>query len=52
MTSNPIMVSALGTITKELVKRLEDLEIRGQVEIIQNTTLFRSAQILRRVWEA
>ena len=33
-----IVISALGTITKELVQGLEDLEIRERVETIQNTT--------------
>ena len=45
----PIVVGALGTIPKALIKRLEYLEIRGQVETIQTTTLLRSARILRRV---
>ena len=31
MTVIPVVVSALGTILKGLVKRLEDLEIRRQV---------------------
>ena len=37
----PIVISALETIHKGLIKRLEDLEIRGQVEIIQTTALLR-----------
>ena len=41
-----IEVSALATNLKGLIKRLEDLEIRGQVETIQTTALFRSARIL------
>ena len=31
-----IVIGALGTIPKGLVKRLEDLEMMGQVETIQN----------------
>ena len=46
----PIVISALGTIPKGLVKRLENLRIRGQGETIQNTAL-RSARIQRRVLE-
>ena len=46
-----IVVDALGTIPKGLVKEMEDLEITGQVETIQTTTLLRSARILRRVLE-
>ena len=33
-----------GTITERLVQGLKDLEIKGQVEIIQTTTLLRSAK--------
>ena len=41
----------LGTMTKGLVKGVEDSEIRGRVETIQTTALVRSAKILRRVLE-
>ena len=51
VTMIPIVVGAHGTISKELVKELEDLEIRGQVEAIQTTALLRSARILRIVLE-
>ena len=37
VTIVPIVVAALGTITKGLWKGLEDLEIGGRVEIIQTT---------------
>ena len=33
VTVIPILIGALGTVTKGLVKELEDLEIRGRVEI-------------------
>ena len=46
-----IVIGALGTVTKGLIKGLEDLEIRGRVETIQTTALLRSARILRRVLE-
>ena len=46
-----IVIGALGTLPKWLVEGVEDLEIRGQVETIQTTTLLRSARILRRVLE-
>ena len=42
---------AFRTVTKGLVQELEDMEIRGWVEIIQTTALLRSARILRRVLE-
>ena len=45
----PIVIGALGTITKGLVKGLEDLELKGQAETILTTALLRSARILRRV---
>ena len=51
MTVIPIVIGALATITKGLIQRLEDVEIRGQLETIQTTTL-RSGRILRRVLEA
>ena len=41
----------LDTIPKGLVKGLEELEIKGQVETIQTTALLRSARILRRILE-
>ena len=47
----PIVIGSLGTVTKGLVQRLKVLEITGQVETIQTTTLLRSARILRRVLE-
>ena len=34
VTILPIVIGALGTVTKGLVKVLEDLEIRGRVETI------------------
>ena len=43
----PIVIGALGTITKRLLKGLEDLEVGGRVETIQTTTLLRTARILR-----
>ena len=46
-----IVVGALGTISRGLIKGLEELKIRGQVETIQTTALLRSARILRRVLE-
>ena len=45
-----IVIGAFGTVTKGLIKGLEDLEVGG-VETIQITTLLRMARILRRVLE-
>ena len=47
----PILVGAFETIPKALVKGLEDLEIRAQVEIIQTTALLRTNRIPRRIME-
>ena len=52
LTIIPIVIGAFGTLTKGLQKGLEDLEVGGQVETIQTTTLLRTAKILRRVQEA
>ena len=46
-----IVIGAFGTVTKGVLKRLEDLEVGGRVEIIQTTALLRTARILRRVLE-
>ena len=46
-----VVVGALGTVTKRLVKGLEDLEIKGRVETTQTTAFLRSTRILRRVLE-
>ena len=43
----PIMIGAFGTVTKGLLKGLEDLEAGGRVETIQMTPLLRTARILR-----
>ena len=52
MTIIPIVSDAFDTITKRLLKGLEDLEVVSRVEIIQTTVLLRKARILRRVLEA
>ena len=51
VTFIPIIIGALGTVTKGLLKGLGDLEIKGQVETIHTTLLLRSTRILRRVPE-
>ena len=47
----PIVIGAFGTITKGLLKGVEDLEVGGWVETIQMTALLRTARILRRILE-
>ena len=39
VTVMPIVIGAVGTITKWLVQGQEDLKIRGRVETIQTTAL-------------
>ena len=46
-----IVNGAFGTVTKELLKELEDLEVGSRKETVQNTALLRTARILRRVQE-
>ena len=47
----PIVIGAFGTVTKGLLKGLEDLEVDDRVETIQTTSLLKTARILRRVLE-
>ena len=47
----PLVVGALGTVSKVLIKELEELKIGGRPETIQTTTLLRSTRILGRVLE-
>ena len=51
VTIIPIVIGAFGTVTKGLLKGLEDLEVCGLVETTQTTALLRTARILRRVLE-
>ena len=51
VTIIPIVIGSFGTVTKELLKGLEDLEVGGRVETIQTTALLKTARILRRVME-
>ncbi len=49
VTIVPIMIGAFGTVTKGLLKGLDDLEVGGRVETIQTTALLRTARIPRSV---
>ena len=51
VTIIPIVIGAFGTVTKGLLKGLEDLEAGGRVDTIQTTALWRTARILRIVLE-
>ena len=47
----PIGIGAFETVTKGLLKRLEDMEFFGRMETIQTVALLRTARIERRVRE-
>ena len=51
VTIVPIVIGAFSTVTKGLLKGLEDLEVGGREETIQTTALLKTARILRRVLE-
>ena len=51
VTIIPIVIGAFGTITKGLLKCLDDLDVGGREETIQTIALLRTARILRRVLE-
>ena len=51
VTIVPIVIGAFGTVTKGLLKDLEDLEVGRRVETIQTTALLKTARIVRRVLE-
>ena len=51
VTIIPIVIGAFGTVTKWLLKGLEDLKVGERVETIQSTALLRTARILRSVLE-
>ena len=47
----PIVIGAFGTVTKGLLKGLEDLEVGVRVGTIQSTAFLRTARILIRILE-
>ena len=51
VTIVPIVIGTFGTVTKGLLKGLEDLEVGWRVEIIQTTALLKTARIMRRILE-
>ena len=50
VTIIPIVIGAFGTVTKGLLKGLEDLELGGRVDTIQTTALLRTVRILKESW--
>ena len=51
VTIIPIVIGTFDTVTKRLLKGLEDLEVGGRVKTIQTTVLLKTTRILRRVLE-
>ena len=51
VTIIPIVIGAFNTVTKGLLKGLEESEVGGRVETIQTTALLKTVRILRRVLE-
>ena len=51
VTIVPTAIGAFDTVTKGLLKGLEDLEVGEWVETIQTTTLLKTTGILKRVLE-
>ena len=47
----PMADGALGTAPKGLDRRLEQFNIRGRINTIQNTIMLRLVSILRRIPE-
>ena len=44
VTIIPIVIGAFGTVTKGLLKGLEDLEVGGRVDTIQTTAFVENGQ--------
>ena len=51
VTIIPIVIGVFCTVTKGLLKGLEDLEVGGRVGTIHTTALLKTVRILRRVLE-
>ena len=51
VTIIPMVIRVFGTVTKGLLKGLENFEVGGQMETTQTTALLRTARILKRVLE-
>ncbi len=49
VTIIPVVIGAFDTVTKGLLKGLEDLEVGGRVETSEMTALLKTARIMRRV---
>ena len=45
----PIVIGALGTVTKNIKENLEKMEIKCEVNLLQKATLLGTARIIRKV---
>ena len=50
VTKIPFVIGAFGTVTKGLLKGLEDLEVGGRVETIQTTALLKQPEYREESW--
>ena len=46
-----VLIGAFGTVTKGLLKGLEDMEVGGRGETVETTALLRTVRIQREVQE-
>ena len=51
VTEITILAGELGTVLKDLEKKLVELETRVRIKAVESTAFFRSTRILRRVQE-
>ena len=49
MTNLQINVGVLGSVSKGLKEKVEIMENRGRIEIVQTTAMLRSSRIQRKV---
>ena len=45
----PVVIGALGSIPKKMIYFLEQLKIRTDMRVLQNSALLETAHILRKV---
>ena len=50
VTIIPIVIGAFGTVSKGLLKGLEDLDVGGRVETIQTTALLKTSEYWEKSW--
>ena len=48
----PIVVGALGVVTKNLTRRLKTIGVTTKIELLQKAALLGTARLLRKVLEA